>query len=206
MHDDKNAVATKGQTMTKRWRLERSQRGQATGTLIIVVIVVGIAVILLVRTAATAVSINDKAENIAQTGRGINAATDAILQLDKTNQLGASILQTSQPLVGQLDRVVGIARSIDGLASSITGSALSINGTIHGINSSVASILVTAQSINRGVEQINRNVDTTIAIARDIKRDTGDILGIERAINRNAVGIDQKVPGLVTGAQTTPRP
>ena len=190
--------------MTQRGRPETSERGQATGTLIVVVIVVGIAVLLLVRTAATAVSINDKAESIAQTGRGINAATDAVLQLDKTNQLGASILQTSQPLVSQLDRVVGIARSIDGLASSITGSALSINGTIRGINASVASILVTAQSINRGVEQINRNVDTSIAIGRDIKRDTGDILGVERAINRNAVGIDQKVPGLVSGAQNTP--
>jgi methyl-accepting chemotaxis protein len=190
--------------MMDRWRPDRSERGQATGTLIVVVIVVGIAVILLVRTAATAVSINDKAESIAKTGRGINTATDAILQLDKTNQLGASILQTSQPLVGQLDRVVGIAKSIDGLASSITGSALSINGTSHGINSSVASILVTAQSINRGVEQINRNVDTTIALARDIKRDTGDILGVERGINRNAVGIDAKVPGLISGA--TPMP
>jgi len=181
----------------KRVVENRSEAGQATGTLIVVVIVVAIAVVLLTRTALTAVSINDKAESIAQTGRGINASTDAILQLDKTNQLGASILETSKPLVGQLDRVVAVARSIDGLATSITGHAVSINNEIRGINGQTTAILATAQSINRGVEQIDRNVDTTIDLARDIKLTLDDVLRVERGINRNAVAINNKIPAVL---------
>ncbi len=196
-HDDQQRVGTQGENMTKRLVPDRSERGQATGTLIVVVLVVGIAVVLLTRTALTALSIDDKAENIAKTGRGINAATDAILQLDKTNQLGESILQTSQPLVGQLDKIVGVARSIDGLASSITGHATAIDGDIQGIRGQTTAIQGIAQSINRGVEQINRNVDTTIDLARDIKLTLDDVLRVERGINRNAVLINNKIPAVL---------
>ncbi len=180
----------------KWWKAGRDENGQATGALIIVVIVVGIAVLLLVRTAATAVSINDKAEDIARTGRGINASTDAILQLERTNTFGTSILETATPLQGQLDRIVGLGRSIDGLATTITGSAVSINGTIKGINGAAAGILSTAQSINRGVEQINRNVDTTIALARDVRLSVGNILNVTGGIHRNAACIDRKTAAL----------
>ena len=204
--DHQQSEHDEGKTMNKGLVGSRSERGQATGTLIVVVLVVGIAVVLLTRTALTAVSINDKAENIAQTGRGINAATDAILQLDKTNQLGASILQTSGPLVGQLDKIVGIARSIDGLATTITGSAVSINGEIRGINGQTTAILSIAQSINRGAEQINRSVDTTIALARDIKLTLDSIIPVERSINQNAVGIDSKLPEALNSLPDLPVP
>jgi hypothetical protein len=176
----------------KWWKVDRGESGQATGVLVIVVVVVAIAVVLLVRTAATAVSINDKAEQIARTGRGINQSTDAILQLEKTNALGASILETSKPLTGQVDRIVGIARSIDGLATTITGSATTINGTARGIGGTVNSILGTGRSINNGVEQINRNVDTLIGLVRDVKGATGNILNVGGGIHRNASCIDAK--------------
>ena len=196
MGGENEPVTSKGTGM-KRLVGNRSEAGQATGTLIVVVIVVAIAVVLLTRTALTALSINDKAESIAQTGRGINASTDAILQLDKTNQLGVSILETSKPLVGQLDRIVAVARSIDGLATSITGHAVNINSDISGINAQTTGILATANSINRGVEQINPSVDTTIGLARDIKLTLDDILRVERAINHNAVAINNKIPELL---------
>jgi hypothetical protein len=56
----------------------------------------------------------------------------------------------------------------------------------------VNSILATGRSINNGVEQINRNVDTTIAIARDVKNATGNILNVTGGIHRNAACIDSK--------------
>ena len=155
----------------------RDERGQGAILLVAVTLVLVVAVALLLRTATLASKIDGKAENIAKTGRGINTATDAILQLAQTNQLGTSILETSKPLVPNLDQIVNVAKSIDGLASSITGTAVDVNGTIKGINGSAAGILTTARSINDGVAQINRNVDTTINLARAVKADTASIIG-----------------------------
>ena len=170
----------------------RDESGQAGSTLllIVVLVVVVIAVVLLQRTASTAESINAKAATISKTGRGINDNTDSILQLTKTNQLGSSILNSAKPLQGQLAQVVNLAQSIDGLAKSINGSANTINGTAkqingsatainstaNGINGTASAILGTAQSIAKGVQLINTNLDTTIAIASQIKGDTGNVV------------------------------
>jgi methyl-accepting chemotaxis protein len=159
------------------WRRSTDERGQATFSLIIVIAVVAVAVILLQRTAWHADAINDKADNIARVGGGINTSTKAVLELGKTNELAGSILETAKPLQGQLDTIVGLARDIDGLASSINGTAGAINNTANGINGTAGTILGTAQSIQRGVAQINRNLDTTLAVAAAIKTDTGNILG-----------------------------
>ena len=179
-----------------RYRLSaRNERGQATFSLILVLVVVAIAAVLLQRTAWTAESINNKAATIAQTGRGINTATDAVLQLDKTNMLAGSILETAKPLQGKLDQIIHLAQSIDGLASSINGTAGAINNTAHGINGQATRIVDTANSILRGVQTINRNLDTTIGLANAIKGDTGDILGQAVSAKRNAACIDARVKG-----------
>ncbi len=167
--------------MTKRWwpdarRPSRSERGQATFSLLIVVAVVAVAVILLQRTAWHAEKINDKAGVIATTGGGINTATQAVLKLGRTNELAASILETAQPLEGKLDEIVRLAQSVDGLATSINNSATTINGTARGINGTAGTILNTARSINDGVAQINVNLDDTLRLANLIKGDTADIL------------------------------
>ena len=166
----------------------RDESGQAGSTLllIVVLVVVVVAVVLLQRTASTAESINAKAAKISQTGRGINDNTDSILQLTKTNQLGASILNSAKPLQGQLGQVVNLAQSIDGLAKSINSSAGTINttagaigtsagainSTAGGINQTAGSILGVAQSINKGVGLINQNLDTTIQPSPDRSRAT----------------------------------
>jgi methyl-accepting chemotaxis protein len=181
--------------MMQRWRSTESELGQATFSLIIVVVVVAIAVVLLYRTAWTADSINNKAGNIAHTASGINTATAAVLKLGRTNELASSILATAKPLQGQLDQVIGLAKSIDGLATSINGTAGTINGTAKGINGSAATILGTARSINDGVAQINTNLDTTLALAHQIKTDTGNILGQADTANHFASCIDR---GLLT--------
>ncbi|MGH9150382.1 MAG: hypothetical protein ACRD0F_08590 [Acidimicrobiales bacterium] len=155
-----------------------------------------IAAALLTRTATLAESINSKAEIIAKTGRGINTATDAVLQLDRTNAFASSILATAQPLESKLNDIIRLAKSIDGLATTINGTAGSINGTARGINGTAGNILGTAQSINRGVEQINRNLEDTLALAGKIKTDTGNILGNAREALSHAACIDQALNGV----------
>lgn len=183
--------------MTKRWRPAATERGQATFSLLIVIVVVAIAVVLLQRTAWHAEAINKKAGTIAETGGGINTATAAVLKLGRTNDLAGSILDTAKPLEGQLNEVIRLAQSIDGLATSINATAGTINQTAKGINGSASTILGTARSINDGVAQINTNLDTTLQLASEIKRDTGNILGQADRANREAACINA---GGVTGA------
>lgn len=179
--------------MTKRWRSAAEQRGQATFSLIIVIVVVAIAVVLLQRTAWHAESINGKAGRIAQGGGNINDSVEAVLKLDTTTGLAGSILETAEPLEGKLNEVIRLAASIDNLATSINGTASTINNTAKGINGTASTILGTARSINDGVAQINTNLDTTLQLASEIKRDTGDILGQAVRINKLADSIDSGV-------------
>ena len=179
--------------------------GAAILGLLVTVLVVLVAAGLLQRTASLASSINDKAKDIALTGRGINESTDSIIQLNRTNELATSILNSAVPLQGKLAEIVnqantingaagsingsagsingsavsinGTAKSIGGSATSIGGAATRINGTAAGINGEAAKILDVARSIDRGVAQININLDTTIPIANAIKSDTGGIVG-----------------------------
>lgn len=172
-----------------RW--QRGERGQGAIALAVVAVVLAAAVGLLLRTAILASNIDSKIENIAKTGRGINEATDAILQLDTTNNLGKSILATSEPLAPSLDQIVQVAASIEGLATSINGTALDVNSTARGINSTASVIQTTARSINNGVAQINRNVDTTISLAQKVKADTGNIRAETQQVHKQGACIDQ---------------
>ncbi|MGH9152119.1 MAG: hypothetical protein ACRD03_06950 [Acidimicrobiales bacterium] len=172
----------------------RDERGQGAIMLVAVTLVLVVAVALLLRTATLASEIDGKAANIARTGRGINTATDAILQLAQTNELGTSILETSEPLVPTLDQIVGVAQSIDGLATSITGTAVDVNGTIKGINASATVIQSAATSINGGVAQINRNVDTTIGLVRAVKADTANVVAQADLAVLNASCINSGLP------------
>jgi len=202
--------------MTKGWRLvdgespasavdsrQTGERGQATFSLLIVILIVAVAVILLQRTAWHAEHINDKAGVIAQSGGGINTATQAVLKLGRTNELASSILETAKPLEGELDEIVRLAKSIDGLATSINNSAGTINGTAKGINGTASTILGTARSINDGVAQINANLDTTLSLATAIRTDTTNILTNARAADRELDCIEN---GPLTGAGSVPGP
>lgn len=182
-----NQTSSRETSMDKDWKPVRDERGQGAVVLVVVVLVVVAAVIMLIRTNQLAASIQSKTGSIAESGRGINTATDAILQLKTTNELGKSILATSQPLTGQLAKVVELAKSIDGTATSINNTAVTVNGTANGINSTASGILAVGKSINDGVAQINRNVDTAIELGRKIKADTNNILN-EANVAHNQLG------------------
>lgn len=186
----------------------RDDRGQAyVAFLVIVLVVTCVAVWFLTRTLIQARAINDKASVIATTGRGINASTDAIIQLDQTNSLGKSINETAQPLVGQLNTVIGLAQAIDNKATTITASALTINGTAktignsgssinnsaRGIERNTSAIVPISSSIKAGVAQINQNVMQTIGIAEAVRADVRTILVDSAATAvRRAACIDNK--------------
>jgi len=196
----------------------RDERGTIYPVLIVIVLIVTLITVgLLTRTLLEARSINAKAENIAKTGRGINASTDAIIQLNQTNDLGRSINDTAQPLVPKLNVVVGLANSINNKATSITASALtinstaktiggsgsSINGSAKGIDPALANIVPIADSIKAGVAKINQNVDTTIGIAVAVRTDVGDILGAARLAVVRGACIDNKTSKI--GPNPAPR-
>lgn len=185
--------------MDNRMKPIRDERGQGAVVLVVVIAVVVAAVIMLIRTNQLASNIHSKTGAIAETGRGINTATDAILQLKTTNELGKSILATSQPLTGQLATVVNLAKSIDGTATSINNTAVTVNGTAKGINTTAGRILGTAQRINDGVAQINRNVDTAIEIGRKIHSDTTNILIQANVAHEQLACTDRALGGTADG-------
>ncbi len=202
--------------MAVRELRQRDERGDVYPVLLVIVLIVTVvAVALLTRTWINLRNINAKASNIAQTGRGINASTDAIIQLNTTNDLGNSIEETAKPLEGQLNVVVGLANSINNKATSITASAVTINGTAKtiggsgssingsavGIERSTSAIVPIVQSIRGGVETINENVASTIGIAQAVQKDVGDILGQANRAVRNGACIDNKTSaaGLIVG-------
>lgn len=181
--------------MAHRWRLAHGERGQATFSVVLVIVAVALASVLVNRVAWTADAINDKAGNIAKTAAPINVATDAVLNLDTTNQLAGSILETAKPLEGKLAEIVRLAQSVDRLAISINGSAAEIDGTAKGINADASTIIATARSIDRGVKQIITNLNQTLGIVGEIKNDSGNILAEANKAHKEAACIDQPLPG-----------
>jgi len=166
--------------------------------LVIVVAVVGIAAVLLAKTVQNAQSINKKAQNIAETGTGINTATDSVVQLTRTNQLATSILGSAEPLERQLDGIVGTARRINGLAGSINGtasqinsSATTINGTATDINSSAGDINSAAGSINDSANSINSSAGSINSRATSINSSAGTINTSANRIDNDAVSINR---------------
>ncbi len=165
--------------MRQRWRPVRDEVGQGAVVLVVVLIVVAVTVLFLTRTLLLGMSINEKAKDIAATGRGINTATDAILQLDRTEGFGRTIHESTDPLEGKVNRIIAQATSIDNTASSINNSATSIGGSASSIGSAVSSIQSLARLVDRDARLINENVSGTRRIAADI----GNVLvGVNNAL------------------------
>jgi methyl-accepting chemotaxis protein len=176
--------------------------------LVLVAASVTIAAGLLAETVNTARAIDRKAKSIRDTGVGINAATDSISQLVKTNQIASSILRTADPLAPTLTKIVNRARSInrdatsiDSLASTILSTAGTINtsattigGTATEINNTAGTINTTAGSIDEVAGGINSVAGTINRTARGINQTAGPgagILGIARIIDTDAATIVQ---------------
>ncbi len=179
-------------------------RGFTIASLIVLVVfvaVVGIAAVLLARTVQEAQSINAKAQNIATTGRGINTATDSVIQLTRTNKLARSILKSATPLDTQLGGIVATAQGIDGLAGSINSTAGSINGNASSINNSANRINDSAGGINSAAGSINSTAGSINTSAGRINGSVGSINRSVGSINDTAGNIDSKASSILGTAR-----
>ncbi|MCA1698721.1 MAG: hypothetical protein LC790_07420 [Actinobacteria bacterium] len=160
----------------------------------------GIAAWQLARIVSSAQSISLKAQNISQSGRGINIATDSVIQLSRTNRTAKSILKSAEPLQPRLDRIVGEARGIDGLAGSIDTSAGEIDRTADTINGSAQQINTTAGAINATAGAINLSAGAINSTAGAILAEAGDINSTAGAINTTAGQIQGTARGINSDA------
>ena len=162
----------------------------STLVLIVGVVVVGIAAVLLGRTLVLAHSLSAKAAIIATTGRGINTSTDSVIQLERTNQTAASILESAKPLGGALSSIVDTAGQINALAGSINGTAGAIDGVAKGINGSAGTILFSATTINGNAGGILNSANSINGVAKGINDKAADILEVAEKVNRDAKDIN----------------
>ncbi len=165
-------------------KLER--RGRPTGDLLLVIgviVVLVVAAALLNTVASRARSINGHAADIAASTSGIDEDTSAIRLLDRTNELAASILNSSQPLEGQLADTIGLVEGVDGTVRSINDSARSINQSAKDINGAAASIETDARDILATAQGIDGTVDGINAGAASINQQAAAILDVAARIN-----------------------
>lgn len=162
---------------------------------VVLVVAVGAAAILLARTVSVAKRIDTKAQNIAKSGKGINASTDSIVQLKRTNSLASSILRHTSPLDDQLTSVVGRASSIRNVAGSINNRAAGINSTAGRINASATDINGSASSINASTGAILSSASAINGTAGRISRTARSINGIAGTIGVSARSINSTAGG-----------
>lgn len=168
--------------------------------LVVAVVAVGFAAALLARVMTAAQSINEKAAVIATTGRGINAATDTVIQLTRTNEIATSILQSAKPLEGTLTDIRNSAAAIDELAASINASAGAINATAGEINTSATRINQSAVEINRNASSILSSAVTINRTAQGINQEAGSILQVAQLIDRDAENINDNLNATIAFA------
>ena len=145
-------------------------------TLIVGVLMIGIAAALLARTLAAAQSIDQKAQAIAENAGQINVTTDSVVELNRTNEVASSILSSAKPLEGLLNTVDATARDIAGLAESINTTAQNIEATAGTINGTAATINKTATEIDNSVGTINdaaTEINNSVGAINDTTQDTG---------------------------------
>lgn len=167
---------------------------------LVVLVAAGIAAWQLARVVSTAQSISQKASHISESGRGINLATDSVIQLTRTNATARSILRSAEPLQPRLNRIVGEARGIDGLATSIDTSAGEIDATANTINGTARQINTTAGEINTTAGAINNSAVNINGTAADILSTAGDINATAGRINNTAGTIDGLAGGINSDA------
>jgi hypothetical protein len=207
--------------------VESANRFRAANAAVVVVVLVvaGIAAWQLARVMTAAQSINREATDIARAGRGINLATDSVVQLERTNRAARSILASAQPLPPRLGGVIdeaqgirGVSAAIDGTAGSIDttagaiegsagkidttaraidGTAGRIDGTAGRVDSTAGAILGTARGINGVAGRINATAGGIRTTAGGIDRNAGGILAVARAIDRDVYLINYFVNGSI---------
>jgi methyl-accepting chemotaxis protein len=167
----------------------KSEAGQGIIAVVVSVVIFIVASYFLYRTVRVANNINNLAGRIEEGAVSIDTSARSISELVQTEAILDSILNTSKPLVPSLNEIINVAASIDGTATSINSSILSINNNVQGIGREITDILSTTRQIAADITSINNLLDATIAVANNIKRDTGLIEPSLNSANVSVCGI-----------------
>ena len=136
-----------------------------------------VAAALLYRVQVNAVDIHAKTARIADSARGINGYTDAIIRLDDTNALAASILESVDPLADPVASIRAQSADIAELMRSIKGSTTSIN-------SSTRSIDPSSGEIRDGLAAVESSTGAIKATVGEVNADAARILQVLALIQR----------------------
>lgn len=150
--------------------------------------------VLLARTMRATDRINDKAAVIAAMGQGINVATDSIIQLTRTNETASAVLESTQPLAGDLATMLAEAKALDALSGSIDDNTGVINAT-------VARLLATARTMNGTADDINGTTKQIDGSSRDIETTTRQVGGTTDALLATTQGINASLADLLDAAK-----
>lgn len=178
---------------------------------------------LLVHVERTTGSIHDRTSNIAMSSRSIGSGTESRAQLERTNELAASIAAALLPLsgpTGKIDtrsaRIAQLLAEIRTSTSSIADSSSSIDrsaGTIRtglagmstetaaivarlgGLNVDAGRILADLTRIQRGIALINADLPRTAKVLDGILAEGRDILTTLRDTERLTGCIDRGLNG-----------
>lgn len=147
------------------------------GIVLVVVIVWALAaVLMLTGTLVNAREIDDTLPLINKEVKPIDQDLDNVKLAEETARISGRIRVAAEPLVGQTDRIITVARNIDGRVVNILQTAQAINQTAKSINGKVKSINSTVSSINGNVVSINDTVSSILGNALTINR-TVDSIG-----------------------------
>jgi methyl-accepting chemotaxis protein len=184
-------------------------RGHGANAAVLAVVLVALVTTatLLARTMRATDRINAKAATIARTGRGINTATDSIIQLRRTNETASSILESTKPLQGELTQMVEVAKAVDGLSGSIDGQTSAIDTTVAqllatagkisstagDVNATTKKLAATGATINDSSRTIGATTSTINATTKRINSAVAALLDVARRIDHDVTLINQKV-------------
>lgn len=167
----------------------RRFNARSIAVLAVVVTVLTALIGLLALTLVTTRRIEAKTERIALTGRGINTATDSIVQLRRAHRSVAAILDATVPIAAKVERIAQLVRSIQTITLSVRSSARGIETSVTGMRPAAASIQASADSLSGSIEGIH---DT----ARETDRALGGILASMIAVGARTTRIDAVTAGI----------
>ena len=143
---------------------------------------------LLVHVERTTGSIHDRTSNIAVSSRGIGSGADARAQLERTNELAASIAAALLPLSGPTGKIDERSARIAELLAGIRDSTASIS-------ESSSEIDVHAGTIRTGLAGLGSDTAAIVSRLGSLNVDAGRILADLTRIQRGVGLINAELPG-----------
>lgn len=95
-------------------------------------------------------------------------------------------------------KIAASSAEVDATTAGVAATTGALNTTAKGINASLAGLLDTTKKIGADVVEVNQRLDIGLALDKDLKRDTGNLLAQVALTQRYVACIDRKLGG--TGA------